>query len=149
MTASDPPEPLGSHPEVTSTLIDVVVAADDELLAHLGIRVASLEDGRCVLESTARSHAVNSAGVVHGSHLFALADTAAAYAIATRGIHAVTIGSSLAFTRPAKAGDEITAEATVETVGNSFATASAQVKSWDRVVAHGVFSFAVVENRLP
>jgi acyl-CoA thioesterase len=140
--------PAGPDP-APNRLIDEVVTADLALLDTFGLVVAEAGVEGCVIAATARPELVNSTGVVHGGLAFMLADTASAYALAARDVHGVTVGSNLVFTRPARSGEEIRAEAIVETVGRRMATVSVRVTSWDRLLAHGTFQFAVVEDRRP
>ena len=140
-------EPSPRPDPVRTRLVDEVITADLALLDTFGLVVSEVGEERCVIAATARPELVNSTGVVHGGLAFMLADTASAYALAARDVHALTIGSHLAFTRPARSGEEIRAEAIVETVGRRVATVSVRVTSWDRLLAHGTFQFAVAEDR--
>jgi acyl-CoA thioesterase len=54
----------------------------------------------------------NGHGIVHGGYLFALADTAFAYALNSHGRPGVSVHADVAFIRPARAGAEVTAQAT-------------------------------------
>jgi acyl-CoA thioesterase len=133
---------------MTEPLIDRVIRADAQLIEHMGIRVAETGHGTCALVATPRSELINSVGMVHGGFVFTLADTAAAYALACRDIHGITISSHLAFTRSGRIGEEVRADAKVETAGRRIATVSVKVTSWERLLAHGTIQFSVVEPRV-
>ena len=89
---------------------------------------------------------INSAGVTHGSLAFTLADTAAAYAMASRDLPAVTINAAISYTGPAKQDETLTAHATIKTAGRRLAAVQAEVLSGDRTVAHGTFQFSILQN---
>ena len=78
----------------TSTLLERVIAQDAALLELYRITVLESGEGTCTLQASPRPELVNSAGVTHGSLAFPLADTAAAYAMASRDLHAVTINAA-------------------------------------------------------
>ena len=59
-----------------------------------------------------RAGMLNGFHVCHGGYLFALADTAFAYACNSYNQKTVAAGASIEFLRPAKLGDQITAVAT-------------------------------------
>ncbi len=63
---------------------------------------------------------LNAGGVCHGGLLFALADSACAYAVAEAGISPATVDANIAYLRGAKLGDEIVATAAVLQAGRRF-----------------------------
>lgn len=130
-------------------LVDEVIRSDYALIETFGLVVEEAGEGGCVLMATARPELVSPAGVVHGGLAFLLADTASSYALAARDIRATTVGSNLAFTRPARSGEELRATAVVESVGQGMATTTVRVTSWDRLLAHGTFQFAVERRDAP
>jgi acyl-CoA thioesterase len=128
------------------TLLDRVVAQDTSLLQLYRITIADSGDGTCTLQATPRAELVNSAGVTHGSLAFTLADTAAAYAMASRGLHAVTINAAISYTAPARQDELLTAHAAIRTAGRRLAAVQAEVHSADRLVAHGTFQFSIRQD---
>jgi len=124
-------------------LLERVMAADAEMLGHLGIEVTEASADLVVLRGNPNRALRNSFDVVHGSHVFALMDTAAAYALASRGIHAATIGAHVTFSRPVVAGSDIMATATVMTAGRTLATVRGDVKADGRIASVATFQFAV------
>jgi acyl-CoA thioesterase len=129
-----------------ATLLEQVLAADEALLELFRIEVVESTDERTVLRTVPRPELVNSVGVAHGSLAFTLADTAAAYAMVSRGLHAVTISANVSFTGPARAGSEVLAEARVESAGKQLGTVTARVTSGERLVAHGTFQFFILSE---
>ena len=61
---------------------------------------------------TVRGDMLNGHGVCHGGFLFALADTAFAYACNSAGVAMVAAGASIEFLAPAAAGERLIAAAT-------------------------------------
>lgn len=125
-------------------LLERVIAQDAALLELYRITLVESGDGTCTLAATPRSELVNSAGVTHGSLAFTLADTAAAYAMATRDLPAVTINAAISYTGPAREDERLTARAGIRTAGRRLAAVQAEVRSNDRLVAHGTFQFSIL-----
>jgi len=126
-----------------TTLLEQVIAHDAALLELYRIAVVDYGDGTSTLSATPRPELVNSAGVTHGSLAFTLADTAAAYAMAARGLHAVTINAAISYTDPARPDEQLTARASIRTAGRRLAAVQAEVHSAARLVAHGTFQFTI------
>jgi len=78
----------------------------------LGIDVDVTAPGSVTARMTVRDDMINGFDVCHGGLVFALADTA--FAFACNGYDHVTVaaGASIEFVRPANHGDELTARAT-------------------------------------
>jgi uncharacterized protein (TIGR00369 family) len=129
------------------TLLERVVAQDAALLELYRITLVESGDGSCTLQGTPRAELVNSAGVTHGSLAFTLADTAAAYAMASRDLHAVTINAAISYTAAARRDEMLTAHAAIKTAGRRLAAVQAEVHSADRLVAHGTFQFSILGDR--
>jgi uncharacterized protein (TIGR00369 family) len=129
-------------------LLERVLAADVDLIAHFGIEVVSVDAEIAMLRGRPNSGLVNSAGLVHGSYGFALLDTAAAYALAARDIHAVTIGSHVTFSRPVGVGAEILASVVVETAGRTLANLRGTLTADGKTAMLATLQFAVVPQRV-
>ncbi|MCU1552193.1 MAG: phenylacetic acid degradation protein PaaD [Glaciihabitans sp.] len=95
------------------TAWDVVEAlyASDEAILALGITVVDVQPGAVELGFTPRAEMGNGHGIVHGGYLFLLADTAFAYAFATRGENGVTVNATIDFLAPAHVNKRLTAVA--------------------------------------
>lgn len=130
------------------TLLERVLAADADLIAHFGIEVVSVDSDAATLRGRPSPALVNSAGLVHGSYGFALLDTAAAYALAARDIHAVTIGSHVTFSRPVRSAADIVATVTVHTAGRSLANLHGELTADGRTAMLATLQFAVVDQRV-
>ena len=84
---------------------------NDTAVQNLGIAVEATGPGTAVARFEVTTAMLNGFGVCHGGHLFALADTAFAYACNTYGNVTVAAGASIEFLQPAYAGDHLTATA--------------------------------------
>lgn len=87
------------------------MAATDNTKRHLGITIAALERGRAVLTMTVREEMANGFGITHGGMVFALADTAFAYACNEGDSPTVAAGADITFARASHVGDVLTATA--------------------------------------
>ena len=84
---------------------------NDTAVQNLGITVEATGQGTAVARFEVTEGMLNGFGVCHGGHLFALADTAFAYACNTYGNVTVAAGASIEFLAPAHPGDRLTATA--------------------------------------
>jgi acyl-CoA thioesterase len=91
--------------------------AGDHAARFLGIEVLEVTPGGARLAMSVRSDMANGHGVCHGGFLFALADTAFAYACNSAGVAMVAAGASIEFLAPAAAGERLIAVAK-QTWGN-------------------------------
>lgn len=87
------------------------MAATDRTKDFLGIVIEALERGRSVLSMVVRPEMTNGFGITHGGMVFALADTAFAYACNEGEQPTVASGADISFTRASYAGDTLTAAA--------------------------------------
>lgn len=85
--------------------------ARDQASQHLGIELSEVRDGYARMVMTVVPWMVQGLGVCHGGLLFALADTAMAFASNPRGEAHIATGGSVEFLRPAKEGQVLIAEA--------------------------------------
>ena len=85
--------------------------AADHASQSLGIKVVVQEPGEAVATMTISEDMLNGQGLCHGGLIFALADTA--FAFACNGYDDITVagGASIEFLRPGRLGDLLTATA--------------------------------------
>src|SRR3954464_1316981 len=76
-----------------------------------GIEIEEAREGYARLRMTLRSDMLNGHGTAHGGMVFALADTAFAYACHTRNLRSVAAQASIVYLEPAREGDVLIAEA--------------------------------------
>jgi acyl-CoA thioesterase len=86
--------------------------ADDRAIRGLGIAFEDVGPGHARVSMTVAESMLNSHGICHGGFIFALADTAFAYACNSHGQSAVAQHNSITFLRPGRLGERLTAEAT-------------------------------------
>lgn len=88
--------------------------AGDNASRALGMKVEIRKAGSATVRMTVRDDMVNGFNVCHGGMLFALADTAFAFACNAYDQKTVAAAASIDFLRPVKAGDKLRAEAAEE-----------------------------------
>ncbi len=75
----------------------------------LGIEVLDVSPGQSRVAMTVRADMLNGHGICHGGFVFALADTAFAYACNSHGVAMVAAGASIEFLAPAAGGERLIA----------------------------------------
>lgn len=76
-----------------------------------GVTIDDAREGYALVRMTARDDMLNGHRSVHGGMIFALADTAFAYACNARNETTVAQSATIVFLAPAQAGDVLVAEA--------------------------------------
>ncbi len=84
---------------------------DDQASQGLGMRLDDVGPGRAVLSMTVGERMVNGHGICHGGFIFALADSAMAFASNSHGERAVAQHGAVTFLRPGRLGERLRAEA--------------------------------------
>ena len=101
-----------------------------------GIQIEDADVGYSKISMTVRDDMLNSHKIAHGGLMFALADTAFAYACNSRNQVAVAQSASIVFTSPVKNGERLEAEAREITVTGRSGVYAITVRGGDgRVVA--------------
>ncbi len=85
--------------------------ASDRASQHLGIEILEILPGSVRVAMTVRPEMVNGHGMCHGGIIFALADSAFAFACNSHGDPMVASGASIEFLIPATSGERLTAVA--------------------------------------
>ncbi len=85
--------------------------ADDAASRNLEMQLISVEPGHAVLVMHVTEPMVNGHGMCHGGYVFALADSAFAYACNTYNRRTVAQHASITFLNPAQLGDRLVAKA--------------------------------------
>ena len=85
--------------------------ADDAASQHLGMAIESIGNGRCTLSMRVRADMTNGHGIAHGGFVFALADSAFAFACNSHNVRAVAQACDIVFVAPAHEGDLLVAKA--------------------------------------
>lgn len=77
----------------------------------MGMRLLSVAPGQAQVGMSVRADMVQGHGTCHGGYLFALADSAFAFACNSYNEATVAIGCSIDYVAPARLGDTLTAQA--------------------------------------
>jgi acyl-CoA thioesterase len=85
--------------------------ADDLASQNLGIEITGVAPGRVTAVMAVGPGMVNGLGVCHGGYVFALADTALAFASNSYGERSLAAGADINFLEPVRAGARLTATA--------------------------------------
>jgi len=83
--------------------------AGDAFSRWLGVELVSLRPGACTLRMTVRAEMANGFGVAHGAIVFALADSAMAFASNGQGMLTVSIENGVTYPKAVRVGDVLTA----------------------------------------
>lgn len=84
----------------------------DRASQALGMTIESCGPGAARVSMRVRVDMTNGHGICHGGLVFALADSAFAFACNSHGANTVAAGAAIEFLRPAREGDLLTAVAT-------------------------------------
>ena len=84
---------------------------EDDASQGLGMAIADVKSGEATLTMTVQPHMVNGQRIAHGGFIFALADSAFAFACNSHNARAVAAHCQITFIRPAKLGDRLVAVA--------------------------------------
>lgn len=85
--------------------------ANDHATKFLGIRIKSVGEGTATLTMTVQKEHCNGHGTCHGGIMFALADSAFAFACNSRNQSTVAQHNSITYLAPGNLGDQLTATA--------------------------------------
>ncbi|MEM9885551.1 MAG: hotdog fold thioesterase [Bacteroidota bacterium] len=77
----------------------------------LGAELLDIAEGYCKLKMQVRKDMLNGYGLLHGGMAFALADSALAFASSSYGRVAVSINANIIYSKSAKLGEQLIAEA--------------------------------------
>ena len=100
-----------------------------------GVEIEDAREGYSRIAITVRPDMLNGHGIVHGGMVFALADTAFAYACNSRNVATVAQAASIVFLSSAAAGERLTAEATEKALEGRTGVYEMIVRSGARTVA--------------
>lgn len=84
---------------------------NDPFSQWMGIKILEAKEGFCKIQCPVKKEMLNGFAVTHGGIVFALADTALAFASATYGRVSLAIDNSISFTKKSEPGDLLTATA--------------------------------------
>jgi acyl-CoA thioesterase len=101
-----------------------------------GVEIEEAREGYARIRMAVRADMLNGHGTAHGGMIFALADTAFAYACNGRNLRTVAAQASIVFLDAARAGDVLVAEAREQALAGRSGVYNVSVKAADgRAVA--------------
>ncbi|MBN8443156.1 MAG: hydroxyphenylacetyl-CoA thioesterase PaaI [Thauera sp.] len=100
-----------TDPQALAEAVAAAMWSRDRAAQALGIRIDSVGPGHAKLSMPVRGDMVNGHHICHGGLIFALADTAFAYACNAYNRNTVASGCNIDFVAPGKEGDTLQAEA--------------------------------------
>lgn len=109
--------------------------AEDSASQGLGIRLVDVGPGTASLVMAVRDDMVNGHGLAHGGFIFALADSAFAFACNTYDVRTVAYACVITYLAPARLGDELVAVADERSRSGRTGTYDVTVAVGDRAVA--------------
>lgn len=105
---------MSAAPREAQAIAEAAAAAmwaGDRASQHLGMTIVEVAPGRAVLTMTLGPTMVNGHGIAHGGFIFALADSAFAFACNGHGPHVVAAQCQISYVTPGRLGDVLTATA--------------------------------------
>lgn len=135
MSPDPDPEDPGDHADVVARACAAVMWADDPASRALGMRLVDVGAGRATLAMPVRDDMLNGHGTTHGGFVFAVADSAFAFACNSRNVRTVAYVCSITYLAPVRAGDELVATAVEHSLVGRTGTCDVTVRVGDRVVA--------------
>jgi acyl-CoA thioesterase len=102
---------VSSPEDRTAAAVGDAMFARDTASQALGMALEEVRPGYARLRMTVRADMLNGHGTCHGGLVFALADSAFAFACNSHDVVTVASGCSIEFLAPAHEGDELIAEA--------------------------------------
>lgn len=100
-----------ADPQALAEACAAAMWAEDRASAGLGMRVVRVAPGEAELAMEVEPRMVNGHGICHGGFIFALADSAFAFACNSFNRRAVAHSNTITYLRPAKLGEVLTARA--------------------------------------
>jgi acyl-CoA thioesterase len=97
--------------DATARVAAQAMWARDEASRALGIAVEEVRAGYARATLHVGEQMLNGHGSCHGGYIFALADSAFAFACNSGGVTTVAAGADIVFVAPVRAGDDLVAEA--------------------------------------
>jgi len=123
-------------PEETARRCAEIMWPEDHAAQGLGIEVLAVGPGTARVTMTVRQDMVNVHGTCHGGFIFAVADTAFAYACNSQNHRTVASGVDISFVAPAHLGDRLTAHGHARQQGGRSGVYDIEVENQDgRLVA--------------
>ncbi len=111
MSALETPEEENGDPDEIARLSGEAMWAGDNASAELGMTLDVIGPGYATMSMEVSAAMTNGHDTAHGGFIFALADSAFAFACNSRGAKAVAQHCAITYIRPARQGDRLVAVA--------------------------------------
>lgn len=108
---------------------------EDDASVSLGMTIVEVGPGRATLSMIVQPHMVNGQRIAHGGFIFALADSAFAFACNSHNEKAVAAQGSITFIKPGRLGDLLVAHAREISRSGRSGIYDVQVKVGEEVIA--------------
>jgi acyl-CoA thioesterase len=135
----------GAAQRLAERVVETMMAAD-AFSRWLGIKVLAVRPREATVTMTVRAEMVNGFGVSHGAIVYALADSALAFASNTHGRITVSIENSITYPHAVRVGDELVATAEEEGASNRLGYYRVLVTRKDETVV-GLFRGTVYKTK--
>lgn len=109
-----------SEKEKAEKIVHQMMYKEDAFSRWMAVDILTVNPGSCSITVEIRPEMLNGFHICHGGVTFSIADSAFAFASNSRGIHAVSIETSISHTRKVFAGDIITALAAEKSLTTKF-----------------------------
>jgi acyl-CoA thioesterase len=127
---------VNPHPTTLPERVAAAMLANDSATTSLGMRVDSVGEFTATLSMPVRADMLNGHATCHGGFIFALADSAFAFACNSDNQRTVAAGCQIDYVRPVHEGDELRAVATVQVQGLRLGVFDVQVSNqYGKIVA--------------
>ena len=117
------------NPQTVADRAAEAMMKGDSAARMLGITLDSVSPGRACMSMVVRDDMLNGHGICHGGIIFALADTAFAYACNSRNERTVALSCVINFTTSGAPGDALSAVAQETSLGNRTGVYDVEIKN--------------------
>lgn len=104
-------ETAAMSPEERARRSALAMWEGDAASKWMGFSLDEIGEGRAVMSVTVETQHLNGHGICHGGLIFALADSAFAFACNSRNLQTVAQHNSISYLKPVRLGDRLTATA--------------------------------------
>jgi acyl-CoA thioesterase len=108
---------------------------EDDASSGLGMKIVEIGAGRATLSMTVQPHMANGQRIAHGGFIFALADSAFAFACNSHNQKSVAAQGNITFIKPGKLGDVLVATAREISRSGRSGIYDVRVTAGDEVIA--------------
>ncbi len=121
---------VNTDPEADALAREVAqkMYAEDRAARAMGIELLEVREGFARVAFVIRDEMLSGHGIAHGGYIFALADTAFAYACNSRNRVTIALQCSISFSAPGRSGSRVTATANERFAGGRTGTYDVEVR---------------------